>query len=47
MMKKKSAFKPCAGCPSPGKCKAAGACAMKAKGKPRGMMGGGTVKKGY
>jgi len=26
-------FKPCAGCPSPAKCKAAGKCMMKAKGK--------------
>lgn len=28
---KKSAFKPCAKCPSPGKCKAAGKCLMKSK----------------
>ena len=27
------AFKPCPGCPSPAKCKAAGKCAMKGKGK--------------
>ncbi len=26
-------FKPCAKCPSPGKCKAAGQCMMKGKGK--------------
>ena len=26
-------FKPCAACPSPAKCKAAGQCAMKAKSK--------------
>ena len=26
-------FKPCAGCPSPAKCKAAGKCMMKEKGK--------------
>jgi hypothetical protein len=26
-------FKPCAKCPSPAKCKAAGQCAMKAKAK--------------
>jgi hypothetical protein len=26
-------FKPCAGCPSPAKCKAMGQCAMKAKKK--------------
>jgi len=26
-------FKPCPGCPSPAKCKAAGKCAMKGKGK--------------
>lgn len=26
-------FKPCAQCPSPAKCKAAGQCALKAKGK--------------
>lgn len=25
-MPKKPSFKPCAGCPSPAKCKAAGAC---------------------
>jgi hypothetical protein len=28
-----AAFKPCAGCPSPAKCKAAGKCAMQAKRK--------------
>lgn len=27
----KPAFKPCKGCPSPAKCKAAGRCMMKAK----------------
>jgi hypothetical protein len=26
-------FKPCKGCPSPAKCKKAGKCMMKAKGK--------------
>lgn len=26
-----SGFKPCANCPTPAKCKAAGACAMKSK----------------
>jgi len=34
MMKKSTggkAFKPCAGCKSPAKCKAAGKCLMKAK----------------
>ena len=29
----KKGFKPCAGCPSPAKCKAAGKCAKKAKKK--------------
>lgn len=28
---KKPAFKPCKGCPTPGKCKAAGRCLMKGK----------------
>lgn len=28
---KKSSFKPCAGCPSPAKCRAAGKCLKKAK----------------
>lgn len=28
--KKASSFKPCPGCPSPAKCKAAGKCAKKA-----------------
>jgi hypothetical protein len=28
---KKPAFKPCKGCPSPAKCKAAGRCLMKGK----------------
>lgn len=27
----KSGFKPCKGCPTPAKCKAAGKCAMKGK----------------
>lgn len=30
-MATKKAFKPCAGCPSPSKCKAAGKCLMKDK----------------
>lgn len=30
-MATKKAFKPCAGCPSPAKCKAAGKCLMKDK----------------
>jgi hypothetical protein len=29
--KKAAPFKPCKGCPSPAKCKAAGKCAMKSK----------------
>lgn len=29
----KKGFKPCAGCPSPAKCKAAGKCLAKAKSK--------------
>lgn len=28
---KKPVFKPCKGCPTPAKCKAAGRCMMKAK----------------
>lgn len=30
-MPKSAAFKPCAKCPNPAKCKAAGKCAMKGK----------------
>lgn len=30
-MKSKPAFKPCAKCPSPSKCKAAGKCLLKGK----------------
>jgi hypothetical protein len=32
------AFKPCAGCPSPAKCKAAGKCLMKENKKSKGGM---------
>lgn len=37
------AFKPCPGCPSPAKCKAAGKCAMKAK---KGAAGAKVTSKG-
>lgn len=30
-MAKKPAFKPCKGCPTPAKCKAAGRCLMKGR----------------
>jgi hypothetical protein len=34
------AFKPCAGCPSPAKCKKAGKCLMKETGKSKGGVAG-------
>jgi hypothetical protein len=37
-------FKPCAGCPSPAKCKTAGKCLAKAMPKKK-MKSGGMVKK--
>lgn len=55
MMATKKAFKPCEGCPSPAKCKAAGKCMAKdGKGKaaiaimigmPKKMANGGVAKK--
>jgi len=55
-MATKKAFKPCEGCPSPAKCKAAGKCmAKEGKGKaaiaimigmPKKMNKGGMAKKG-
>ena len=33
-------FKPCAGCPSPAKCKKAGKCLMKGTGKAKGGVAG-------
>lgn len=37
-MATKKAFKPCEGCPTPAKCKAAGKCmAKEGKGKPMGV----------